>query len=193
MKILGIAGGTASGKTTVARALVERLGPTAALLSHDRYYRDVPEPAGFNYDHPDALDTALLVQNLDELRRHGRTELPVYTFASHRRQARTETLVAPELLVVEGILVLAGPQLVERFDLRVYVHAPDDIRLARRVRRDAVERGRTAESVLDQYLATVRPMHERFVAPSRALADLVLDGTTAADGLVDQLLELIGG
>ena len=191
MKIIGIAGGTASGKTTVARALVERLGPSAALLSHDRYYRDVAEPRGFNYDHPDALDTDRLVQNLDELRQHGLTQLPVYDFASHRRLGRTDRLDAPSTLVVEGILVLADSRLVQRFDLRVYVHAPDDIRLARRVRRDAVERGRTAESVLDQYLATVRPMHEQFVAPSRALADLELDGTRDTASVVSRLLGVL--
>ncbi len=192
MMLVGIAGGTASGKTTIARHVVGALGARAALLSHDRYYRDVPEPRGFNYDHPDALDSARLVQNLDELRSQGQTELPVYDFASHRRQDRTERLHAPDVLVVEGILVLADPQLAERFDLRVYVHAPSDLRLARRLRRDLVERGRTAESVLDQYLATVRPMHERFVAPSRQRASLVLDGGGPLQAAVDSLLEAIG-
>lgn len=169
-----IGGGTASGKTTVARSFAAQTG--ALHLSHDRYYRDVPNPRGFNYDHPDALDTARMALDLAELRAGHAAELPVYEFATHRRQAHTERMEPRPLIVVEGILVLHEPGLRALADLPVFVHAPDDIRLARRVLRDVGERGRDVAGVIAQYLGTVRPMHERFVGPSQAHARLVLDG-----------------
>lgn len=187
--VIGIAGGTASGKSSVCRVAAERLG--CPLLGHDRYYRDAPEPRRFNFDHPDALETDLMVRHLQQLRAGEPAELPVYQFGVHRRAAHTERVEPGPLILVEGILVLADPGLRGCFDLSVYVDCPDDIRLIRRLRRDIAERGRTMESVLDQYLATVRPMHERFVAPGRALAGLVLDGTAPVEESVARLIAAI--
>lgn len=187
--VIGIAGGTASGKTTVAHRFAAAC--QALLLSHDRYYVDFPEPRGANFDHPDSLDTPLLVAHLDALRAGRPAALPVYDFPTHRRLAHTESVDPRPVIVVEGILVLADPALRARFDLRVFVDAPDDIRFIRRLRRDVRERGRTVESVIEQYLATVRPMHLTYVAPSRAAADLVLDGTDGVDGQVERLSALV--
>lgn len=189
-QVVVIAGGTASGKTTLAGRFCERTG--ARLLSHDRYYFDVAQPRGHNYDHPDSLDTTLLVHNLAELRAGRSTELPVYDFASHTRQAHTETLAPGGLVVVEGILVLADPRVRGQADLRVFVHAPADLRLVRRLRRDMAQRGRSAEGVLDQYMDTVRPMHEAFVRPSRQHAQLELDGTGDLDTEVARLAHALG-
>lgn len=189
--VIGIAGGTASGKTTVAHRFADRCD--ALLVSHDRYYQDFPEPRGANFDHPGSLETPLLVAHLDTLRAGKPAALPVYHFPTHRRLAATETVDPRPVIVVEGILVLADPDLCQRFDLRVFVDAPDDIRFIRRLRRDVAERGRTVESVIDQYLSTVRPMHLAWVAPSRAHADLVLDGTDGVEGQVDRLAALVAG
>jgi uridine kinase len=170
-----VAGGTASGKSTAARTAAARI-PGSVLIAHDRYYHDIPEPRGHNFDHPEALDTALLVDHLRALRAGQRAPLPVYDFAAHARTDTVEWVEPAPVVVVEGILTLAYGPLAELADLRIYVDTPDDVRLVRRIRRDIRERGRTVESVLDQYLATVRPMHERFVAPSRERADVVLCG-----------------
>lgn len=186
MYVIGISGGTASGKSSICRLAAERLA--CPLVGHDRYYRDAPEPRRFNFDHPDALETGLLVQHLQQLRSGEAAELPVYVFGTHRRAAHTERMEPGPLIIVEGILVLSDPALQGCFDLTVYVDCPDDIRLIRRLRRDIAERGRTMESVLDQYLATVRPMHEQFVAPARARAGLVLDGTAPLTESLDRLV-----
>lgn len=183
--ILLMGGGTASGKTTLARALAARHG--ALHLPHDRYYLDVPDPRRHNYDHPDALDTALLVQNLGELRAGRPAELPIYHFATHRRISQTERVEPAPLIIVEGILVLHDPGLREAASFRVYVHTADDLRLARRISRDAVERGREVPDVLRQYLGTVRPMHQTFVAPSRQWADLVVSGEVPIDEMVAEV------
>ncbi len=179
--IVGIAGGTASGKTTVARRVADRLG--ALLLTHDRYYKSAD--ASTNFDHPDSLDTARMVVDLDTLRAGNAASIPDYDFATHRRRAEEDVLAPTPVIVVEGILVLSDPALRARFDLAAFVDAPADVRLIRRVQRDVAERGRTVESVFAQYLATVRPMHEAFVAPSVTHADLVLDGTAEVEGLVE--------
>ncbi|MCB9669932.1 MAG: uridine kinase [Alphaproteobacteria bacterium] len=186
MQIIGIAGGTASGKTTLARRVAAALGPRAVLLAHDRYYRTLPDAyrgreVDYNFDHPDALDNQLLAANLDALVAGASTRVPDYDFAVCRQHPEStwETLsgAGVEVVLVEGILVLAVESLRVRFHRSFFVHTPADIRLARRLRRDIVERGDTVEGVLDQYLATVRPMHEVFVEPSREHAEHVLDGT----------------
>ena len=187
--VVVIAGGTASGKTTVAREAAARLD--ALLLHHDRYYHDVAEPRGHNYDHPDALDTERLVQDVAELMARREAALPVYEFRSHRRLPEPERVAPREIIIVEGILTLAHPALAALADLRVFVDAPADIRLARRIRRDVAERGRDVIGVLEQYLNTVRPMHEAHVEPSRASASLVLNGTAPIDLLVGVLVEAI--
>ena len=184
--IIGMAGGTASGKTTIARAFAARTGAT--LLGHDRYYRDFPDPSAANFDHPDALDTALLVDHLDELRGGGSAYVPRYDFATHRRVPERDHVEPAPLVLVEGILVLTDEALRARFDITVFVDCPDDVRLLRRMLRDLRERGRDVEGVARQYLATVRPMHQTFVVPSAVHAQVRLDGQQPTDHEVDRLI-----
>lgn len=184
-----VAGGTASGKSTATRAAAAHFG--ALHIEHDRYYLDVDEPRGHNYDHPDALDTDLLVANLTELVAGRATELPVYNFGTHTRLARVDRVEPTQIILLDGILVLADPRIARLAHMSVYVDAPADLRLVRRIRRDVVERDRDVAGVLDQYLATVRPMHERFVAPCAARADLVLDGTAPEQAVADALIAAI--
>jgi uridine kinase len=188
--LVGLAGGTASGKTTIARMLMERW-PDLLSIAHDRYYHTVPDPSRHNYDHPSALDSALLCDNLDRLLAGEPTDLPCYDFATHTRLERTERVEPARVVLVEGILVLADPRLAKRFHLKVYVHAPDDVRLMRRIRRDAVERARSVASVLHQYETTVRPMHLEYVAPCWERADLVLDGEASMDDETGRLAAAI--
>jgi uridine kinase len=181
--VVGVAGGTASGKSTIVARACAAMG--ALRVAHDRYYRD--GDAGTNFDHPDALDTDLLVRHVDALRAGEPVALPDYDFATHRRVDAREDAQPTPVIVVEGILVLVDAELRARFDLAVYVDAPADIRLIRRIRRDVRERGRTHDDVLRQYLESVRPMHEAWVAPSAAHAQLVLDGTADAQAQVERL------
>ena len=182
--VVGIAGGTASGKTTLAERAAARTG--AALVTHDRYYRDAD--AHTNFDHPDALDTDGLVAHLDALRVGRPVDLPVYHFPTHKRLAETERLEPRPIVLVEGILVLASVELRRRLDLAVFVRAAADVRLIRRLRRDIAERGRDLDGVVRQYLATVRPMHDAWVEPSAAHAALVLDGEGDPDAELARLL-----
>ena len=192
--IVGIAGGTASGKSTLARAVAERVG--ALHILHDRYYFTLPDafrdrPSTYNFDHPVALDTERLIANIAALRSGQQAALPVYDFKTHTRAPELEEVQPRDIVIVEGILVFSEPRLCELMDLRCFVDAPDDIRLVRRIRRDLQKRGRTVEAVLEQYERTVRPMHETFVAPSRDRADLLLDGTAPLAGLIDAVLSRI--
>jgi len=191
--VIGIAGGTASGKSTVATALVARLGRRAALLEHDRYYRTVPPGTGlgqWNFDHPDSLETELMRHHVSEWQQGRSVRVPSYDFATQRRlhASHWHPLHPSDVLVVEGILVLADPALRAVMTHKIYIHTPDDIRLARRLERDIRDRGRGLHDILDQYMATVRPMHEQFVAPSRDHADLVLSGLDPVDELVAAVL-----
>ncbi|HYE94586.1 MAG TPA: uridine kinase [Rubricoccaceae bacterium] len=178
--VIGIAGGSGSGKTTVQRRIFERFGPgRIARLDHDAYYRDLAhlpldERARFNFDHPDALETPLLVGHLDELLAGRAVEKPTYDFTTHRRRAETERVEPRPVIMVEGILILAEPALRQRMDIKLYVDAPDDVRLIRRIERDLHERGRSLEAVLEQYRRTVRPMHLEFVEPSKRYADVII-------------------
>lgn len=200
--VVGIAGGSGSGKSTVVDALVEGLSPEpVARLSHDRYYRDLTglpadERARENFDHPDALETALLVRQLDELRGGRAVVPPSYDFARHVRRVGVEVVHPARLVIVEGVLVLADPDLRERMDLRVFVDADADLRLARRLARDRAERGRSTASILEQYEATVRPMHLAFVEPSRHHAHLILPegghNRVGIDLLLDGIRSRIG-
>lgn len=185
--VVGIAGGSASGKTTLAELAAARTG--AALVTHDRYYRDAD--AHTNFDHPDALDTAALVAHLDALREGLPVELPVYHFPTHKRLPVTERLEPRPIVVVEGILVLSSAELRRRFDLTVFVRAAADVRLIRRLRRDIAERGRDMESILGQYLRTVRPMHDAHVEPSAAHAQLVLDGEGELEAELQRLFSAL--
>ncbi|MGH8945172.1 MAG: uridine kinase [Acidimicrobiia bacterium] len=177
--LIGIAGGSGSGKTTIASAVVEGLHDRVVVIAHDAYYRHRPE-LGFeertrvNYDHPDSLETDLLVRHLRALRSGETIERPVYDFARHLRSDETVEVAPARVIVVEGILVLAERELRETLDLKVFVDTDPDLRLARRLQRDLAERGRTLESVIAQYFDTVRPMHLEFVEPSRRHADLII-------------------
>lgn len=178
--VIGIAGGSGSGKTTVLRHIIREFGSDPiAVLEHDAYYHDLshlsPEKrARFNFDHPDALETRLMRDHLDQLIGGESVEKPVYDFQTHTRADETEVVAPRPVIIVEGILVLAEPILEEQMDIKIYVDAADDIRLMRRIRRDMQERGRSIEGILRQYERTVRPMHLEFVEPSRREADIII-------------------
>jgi uridine kinase len=178
--VLGIAGGSGSGKTTVARALATHFGPEhVQVVVQDAYYRDrrdlsFEDRCRINYDHPDAFDEALLVEQLRELRLGRAIPRPVYDYARHARTDSTIHVPPAPIVILEGILVLAIPSLRDLCDIKIYVDTDPDVRFIRRLRRDIAERGRTADSVIEQYLATVRPMHIAFCEPSRRHADLIL-------------------
>ncbi len=180
MLTVGIAGGTGSGKTTLATRLAETLGnQRVTVIPHDSYYLDHPdltfeERSRLNFDEPAAFETSLLVLQLRALARGEVVQRPTYDFSVHARSPRTVQLAPKPVVIVEGILVLAIPELRDLFDLKVFVDTDADIRLARRITRDVAERGRTVESVCNQYLTTVRPMHERWVEPSKHFADIIV-------------------
>lgn len=193
---IAIAGGSGSGKTTIAQSVVDLVGRDKVVyLQQDAYYRDqshldFDERAKINYDHPDSLELELLVEHLDALRNGQPIERPVYDFENHTRTAETYTLVPEPAVIVEGILLFADPALRERFDVRVYIDTEADVRLMRRIQRDIVERGRSIESVLEQYEKTVRPMHYQFVEPSKRYADLIIPegANTGAIGTVSSMI-----
>jgi len=178
--VLGIAGGTGSGKTTVAHAIADRVGrKRVAYLEHDSYYRDLGHleldaRRQVNFDHPDAFDTDLMVRHIEALKAGEPTEQPVYSYTESVRHDETVLVHPRPLIIVEGILVLENARLRDLMDVKIFVDTDDDIRLMRRLRRDTKERGRTVEHVLGQYEATVRPMHLTFVHPSRRHADVVI-------------------
>ncbi len=192
--VVGLAGGTASGKSTISKQLAVQLGDEAQLIAHDRYYHSLHghfDPHAYNFDHPAALHTGALVEHLDRLLAGQAVRLPSYDFSTHQRRDEVVLIHPRPILIVEGILVLCEPRLRERFDLSIFVYAPDDIRLLRRVRRDALLRGRDVAEILDQYEATVGPMHAEFVEPSRRYADLQIDGTQPIESNVQRVLEAI--
>jgi uridine kinase len=178
--IVGIAGGTGSGKTTVARAIYDQVGKDRIeWISHDSYYRNFDgltpaERHNINFDHPDSLETELLVRHLDVLAKGSSVEVPEYDFTTHSRKAQTHRVESRKVIIVEGILVLAEPELRKRIDIKLFVDTPADIRFVRRLMRDIVSRGRSLESVVEQYMSTVRPMHEEFVETSKRYADLII-------------------
>ena len=195
--LVGVAGGSGSGKTTTVERLVERLGAdNAQVLAHDRYYRDRSDlpaeaRAALNFDHPDALDTELLVEHLHMARAGQPIDAPVYDFARHARESRVERLAPRPVILIEGVLVLADARLREMMDLRVFVDTADETSYARRLQRDVLERGRTAESVQAQYTASVLPMYDEFVAPSRRYADVIVTGGGFNDEGIARVLEEI--
>ncbi len=191
--LVGIAGGSCAGKTTLAEGLAVRLGDHLTVLQFDHYYHDhghlpVGERALVNYDHPDSLDERLFVAHLDELAVGSAVEAPVYDFATHRRTSTTDTVGPNPVVVVDGILLLAFPAVRRRLDLVVYVDAPAEVRLERRVVRDVAERSRTEAGVRAQFAATVAPMHERWVAPFVHEADLIVDGLADPEQAVEAVL-----
>lgn len=178
--VIGVAGGTGSGKTTVAREILKRAGTKQiSLIQHDAYYKDLSDlplaqRAMFNFDHPDALDNELLITHLKELKAGRAIEMPVYDFKTHTRTKEVQRVEPSRVILVEGILIFADKQLRDLMDVKIYVDTDPDIRFIRRLQRDIAERGRTMESVIHQYLTTVRPMHQEFVGPSKRYADVII-------------------
>lgn len=199
--ILGVAGGSGSGKTTVVRAVVNALGGTVALIHHDSYYRDtshltLEERRRINYDHPDSLETELLTEHLRELRAGRPVAVPVYDFASHARLERRDHVEPGKVVIIDGLLILWDPQLRALMDIKVFVDTDADLRFIRRLERDIRERGRTTDSVVQQYTNTVRPMHLEFVEPSKRYADVILPegghNVVGIDMLVTKLRSILG-
>lgn len=176
---IGIAGGSGSGKTTLAKQLALAFGDRLSLLRHDDYYKAqsdliLEERASLNFDHPDAFDTALLIQHLDQLRQGNDVACPVYNYAQHDRSSEVRLVKATDVIVLEGILIFENPELLKRLDIKIFVDTDADVRIIRRIQRDVSERGRDLNSVISQYFATVKPMHEAFVEPSKRYADMIV-------------------
>jgi uridine kinase len=197
--VIGVAGGSGSGKTTVVRRIVDSLGADrATVLEHDRYYRDrndlrFEERVALNYDHPDSLETDLLVSQLLELKQGRSVDVPTYDFARYVRQATREVAHSRRVIIVEGILIFADAALRRLMDIKVFVDTDDDTRFIRRLQRDISERGRTVQSVIDHYLGTVKPMHLEFVEPSKRYADIIVPQGGHNTVAIDMLLTLIRG
>ena len=177
--IIGIAGGTGSGKTTITNRLKERFGDDVTVVYHDNYYKrndNLPyeERCKLNYDHPDAFDTDLMIQHLQKLKAGNAIDCPVYDFTVHNRSDRTIHIEPTKVIIVEGILVFQNEALRKMMDIKLFVDTDADVRILRRILRDVQERGRSLESVVNQYLTTVKPMHEKFVEPSKRCADLII-------------------
>lgn len=201
--VIAIAGGTGSGKTTVANVILGRVGAHhIAYLPHDAYYKDLTDlppaqRAEINFDHPNSLDTDMLVRHVRELKENRPIELPVYDFKTHSRTSRTVPINPQPIIIVEGILIFVEAKLRQLFDVKIYVDTDPDIRFIRRLERDIAERGRTMDSVIHQYLTTVRPMHQEFVEPSKRYADVIIPeggfNTVALDMVVARVQALLHG
>ncbi len=201
--VIGIAGGTGSGKTTVARRIYDSLHlDSAVFLDHDSYYRELDhlpmeERRRVNFDHPDSLDNDLLVAHLERLIAREPIDKPVYDFAAHTRAGTTVRIEPRDVILVEGILIFGDPRLRELFDLKIFVDTEADVRFIRRMRRDLEMRGRTVESVVEQYLGTVRPMHFEFVEPSKRYADVIIprggNNTPGIEVIAARVRERLGG
>ncbi|MDH3813731.1 MAG: uridine kinase [Acidobacteriota bacterium] len=198
---IGVAGGTGSGKTTVANEIVRRVGrDRIVIVNQDRYYHDLAHLDGHqrshhNFDHPDAIEEELLEKHISLLKAGEAAPLPVYDFARHVRVAATEWVDPQPVILVEGILILAIPPIRELLDVKIFVDTDADLRFIRRLRRDIAERGRTVDSVVDQYLATVRPMHLEFVESSKRWADVIIPeggfNTVALDLVISRILQML--
>jgi uridine kinase len=195
--VIGVAGGSGSGKTTVVRRIVESLGPDqVTVLEHDRYYRDrndlrLEERAALNYDHPDALETDLLVRHVRDLKAGRPIEVPRYDFTRHARLDTTEPMSPRTAIIIEGILIFTDATLRDLMDVKVFVDADADTRFIRRLRRDVAERGRTMETVVEQYLGIVKPMHFDFVEPTKRYADLIIPIGGHNTVAIDMMLSLV--
>ena len=199
--VIGIAGGSGSGKTTVAQEILNRVGPSRiSFLQHDAYYKDLSglpptQRAAVNFDHPNSLETELLIEHIQSLKAGQPVRVPVYDFAHHRRTENSFEVLPRGVVLVEGILIFAESDLRELFDVKIFVDTDDDVRLIRRMQRDISERGRTAETVIKQYMATVRPMHLEFVEPSKRYADVIIPeggfNTAALDMVVARIESLL--
>ena len=195
--IIGICGGTGSGKTTIARAIVQTVGAgNVVLVEQDSYYRnlaDMPLDARHqaNFDHPDSIDSDMLVNHLIRLKQGLAVEMPLYDFVTHTRSDKIETIEPKPVVIVEGILIFAEPRVLGLLDCRIFVDTPDDVRLMRRLRRDITERGRTFERTLEQYERTLRPMHFEFVEPSKRHADIIIPEGSNSGMTVDLLCSMV--
>ena len=200
--VIGIAGGTGSGKTTVTNAILQHLDPErVAVIQHDSYYKDIGthgglRPEEINFDHPDSLETDPLVRHMEELRAGRPVEQPMYNFTNHRRLDATQRVEPKEIIIIDGILILLDRRLRDLMDIRLFVDADADERLIRRIRRDILERGRSIESVMNQYMKTVKPMHLQFVEPSKHWADIIIprgaENTVAIDMVVTKIRMMLG-
>ena len=198
---IGIAGGTGSGKTTLTEHLAQRFGPDISVVHHDNYYKrqDCPfeERCKQNYDHPDAFDTELMLRDLKRLRAGEAIRCPVYDYTIHNRSEKTVLVKPSPVVIVEGILILQDPRLCELLDIKIFVDTDADVRILRRIVRDVRDRGRSLESVVDQYLTTVKPMHEMYVEPSKRNADIIIPegghNLVAMDMLIERIRAHVGG
>lgn len=195
-KIIGIAGGTACGKTTIVRRLAQALGKDAQVLSMDAYYKSyreysLEERKKLNYDHPDAFDVKRLMEDLGALQAGKSIDMPIYDFVSYTQSGRVERRQATPIILLEGLFVLYYPELQPYLNLKVYVQADPDIRLIRRIERDQGQRGRSLQSILDQYRNTIKPMHEAFIAPTKKQADLIIPRGAENEKGIQILLEHI--
>ena len=177
--VIGIAGGTGSGKTTITRRLMQRFGNNVCMISYDNYYKarhETPfeERAKINYDHPDAFDTELFLKDLRALKAGRPIQCPIYDYAIHDRLEQTKTIRPAKVVLVEGILIFSSQELCDEMDIKIFVDADADVRILRRIVRDVRDRGRSLDSVVNQYLTTVKPMHEQFVEPSKRRADIII-------------------
>ena len=177
--VIGIAGGTGSGKTTITRRIMQRFGNDVSVIYHDNYYKEhhslsYEERTKLNYDHPDAFDTELLVRDLKKLKRGESVSCPVYDFTIHDRSQKTVLIKPSKVIVVEGILIFCSKELRDLMDIKIFVDTDADVRILRRIVRDVRDRGRSLDSVVNQYLTTVKPMHEQFVEPSKRKADIII-------------------
>jgi uridine kinase len=195
--VIGIAGGSGSGKTTVARTILEKVGQhRMAFIQHDAYYHDLShlpptQRLQTNFDHPDSLDSELMIQHIVALRSWQPADVPVYDFTTHSRTTQTIRIKPQRVILVEGILIFAEPRLRELFDAKIFVDTDADIRFIRRLERDISERGRTTETVIKQYLGTVRPMHLEFVEPSKRYADIIIPEGGYNEVAVDMVITRI--
>ncbi|HOV98064.1 MAG TPA: uridine kinase [Bacteroidota bacterium] len=199
--IIGLAGGTGSGKTSVTKKIVERLDPSnVVVIQHDSYYKDLSYyngklPEEINFDHPDSLDTNLLIRDLQSLCSGVPIEQPIYNFATHRRMEMTRHIEPKDIIIVDGILIFVEKALRDLMDIKIFIDTDADERLLRRIQRDIVERGRSIQSVMQQYLATVKPMHLEFVEPSKHWADIIIprgaENLVAIDMVVSKILAML--
>ena len=191
--IIGVAGGTGSGKTTLAENIARAFGDRVAVITHDSYYRaqndmSYEERCKQNYDHPDAFETDLLCEHLDALARGEAIDMPVYDYTVYNRSSRTERVEPRAVVILEGILIFCDERLREKMDLKIFVDTDADERILRRISRDTKERGRSLDSVIDQYLTTVKPMHDAFVEPYKRYADIIVPGGGSNPAALDMII-----